>query len=114
MGSLSVEALAGDERDPEVLSRRLDLVLRYYLRDVDAGRATRPFPHGLGVEEADRTTVVEARLDGDLWHAFVEEAERQGVRAAALVAHSIFYFTADAESGLVTERIVRDLEEVES
>jgi hypothetical protein len=110
LGPLALEALGGAELSGEQASRRLDLVLRYYLRDVATKRETRPYPETLGATRPGAASTLELSLDNRLWTAFEDESRRQGVPAADLAAHAIFYFAADAESGVITERILADLD----
>jgi hypothetical protein len=110
LGAFSLESLGGAyRRDTATLGRSLTQAIRYYLADMDSGRAGWPYP-SFG-RDANDGQVVELRvsLDSAIWDDFSKEADRQGVSTGQLVQHAALYFAADRDSGRLAQRIVSDI-----
>lgn len=87
--------------------------IRYYLSERDSGRPG--WPCSPLDEEAERevTSTMELDVDGSTWEAFLLEAERQGVTTDRLMRHCVLYYLADRDSGRLTQKILKGLEEEE-
>lgn len=111
LSRLAFEALAGGvEEDAERVASRVPLAVRYYLADRDQGRPGWRYPVFLRDREAKEERTLDLRIDDALWRSFKAEAGSQGVSAQQLVEHAVLYFAADVESGLLTQRILDNLE----
>lgn len=111
LSRFAFEALAGGaEEDAERVASRVQLAVRYYLADRDRGRPGWRYPAFLRDREAKEERTLDLRIDDVLWRSFKAEAGSQGVSTQRLVEHAVLYFAADIESGLVTQRILDDLE----
>lgn len=98
---------AAGETTPSVLLVR---AIRYYLAERDSGRPGWPCSR-LGEEgDAEGASAVELDVDGPTWQAFSLEAERQEVSTDQLLQHAALYYLADQDSGVLTEKILLDLE----
>lgn len=111
LSRLAVEALVGkDEEQPERASSTLEVALRFYLRDRDAGQPAWPYPAFLKGSEVQEDVELEPAVDDEFWNDFEAEARRQDVSAQQLAEHSAFYFAAEMDAGRITQRILDELE----
>ena len=60
--------------------------------------------HGDEESRSDERTLT-LRLDGFAWEALRDEAASQGVAAEELIAFSVLYYLADADSGRIARQI---------
>lgn len=108
------EALGdGGGVDPD-LSSRLELALRVYLGDREAGRPAWPYPAFMRGGEPGADLELELSVDDRLWQLLEAEALRQQIPARRLAEHAVLYFAAELAAGRLTERIVDDLERDEA
>jgi hypothetical protein len=110
LGEFALGALAGEGSDQAALSRRLAQAVRYYLIDRDSHRAGWAVPGFLSGADIASVRQVSFEVDGEVWNAFAEEAERQGVGTDELLQHAVLYLSADRDSGRLTQWILDDLD----
>ncbi len=60
--------------------------------------------------DSEPTGAVAVRLDALAWDEIVTEAGRQGVEPDALLEHAALFFGAARDAGLLTDRILTDLD----
>lgn len=108
MSALAFDALMGANRDLDA-SLRMENALLYYLSDRESEKPAWPYPGFLRGSEVRMEVEVALEVRSGLWEDFEGEATRQGVRVEQLAEHAAFYFTAEADAGRVTQRILDDL-----
>ena len=116
LSQLAVEALgAGSEPSGDGRGEsRMELAIRFYLRDKDHGRPEWLYPAFLRGSEVREDVELRLGLDTELWRAFENEATRQAVSAPQLAEHAAFYLAAELDAGRITQRILDDLESSEA
>jgi hypothetical protein len=108
--SNGLESLRGAvTRDTAALAGSLGQVVRYYLADQRSERGGWSYPNFRRGEQNLPTVEVEIEIEAEVWEAFSEEGDRQGVSTDQLAQHAVFYFAADRDSGRLAQRIVEDL-----
>lgn len=111
VGSLARQALAGESA--EQVSSRAERAIRAYLSDKETGRAGWTVPvFARSTEPAERAEL-KLSLDEDLWAALEIEAANQSVSVDRMVGHAILYWAAEVDAGLITQRIVEGLDDLE-
>ncbi len=88
---------------------RMELAIRFYLRDKEEGRPEWLYPAFLRGSEVREDVELRLGLDAELWHAFEDEATRQAVSVPQLAEHAAFYLAAELDAGRITQRILDDL-----
>jgi hypothetical protein len=107
-------ALRGEEGQPrERLAARLVGAIRLYLGDRDASRPGWAYPDFLPTDRERDSVEIEISVDEELWRAFGQEADAQGVSTSQLAEHAALLYAADVDAGRITERILEDLGEGE-
>ena len=111
LSRLAFDALgAGGEPDPgERGEGRMELAIRFYLRDKREARPEWRYPAFLRGSEVSEDVELRLGLDADLWHEFESEAALQAVSVAQLAEHAAFYLAAELDAGRITQRILDDL-----
>lgn len=89
--------------------RRLEVAIRFYLRDEGQQRPAWPYPGFLRGSEIREEVEMRLGLAADLWRAFEAMAARQGVSVAQLSEHVAFYLAAELDAGRITRRILAEL-----
>lgn len=113
LSRFAFEALSGGAWSSSLRAQdRMIGAIHCYLRDKGSGRAGWRFPGVLSEERADDYVVVEMRIDDDLWRAFENEADDQGVSVQQMSEHAALYLAAEFNAGHITQRMLDDLDEV--
>jgi hypothetical protein len=102
------EALAGGDAAVSA-AVQLESALRCYVRDRGTDRPAWAYPDFLRDSETQGDVRIEVEVAGELWRAFVAEADRQQISSGQLAEHAAFYFAAEMNAGRLTERILEDL-----
>ncbi len=111
LSQLAVDAVTKDQRGGSRLQAeaRIEVAIRFYLRDRDADQPAWPYPSFLRGSEVREDVELKLGIDQDLWLEFEAEAARQGVSVAQLAEHAAFYLAAELDTGRITQRILDDL-----
>lgn len=109
LGLLEDAAIAGRTNQGVLLVR----TIRYYLAERDSGRPGWPCSELDAEAEDAEVASMELDVDAVAWGAFSREANRQGVSTDLLLRHGVLFYMADRDSGLLTEKILEDLEKEE-
>ncbi|HEV7616032.1 MAG TPA: hypothetical protein VGO36_07360 [Solirubrobacterales bacterium] len=116
LSRLAFEALGESNKDgaQERAEAKMELAIRFYLRDREASRPEWPYPAFLRGSEVSEEVALRLGLETDLWRAFETEAARQDVSIAQLGEHAAFYLAAELDAGRITQRILDDLASTEA
>lgn len=109
LSRFAYEALTHGRTDAAA-SVRMESALRCYLGDRGTDRPAWRYPGFLRGSETQGDVRIELEIGEDLWTAFTQEGEKQGVTVEQLAEHAAFYFAAELDAGRVTQRILDDLE----
>lgn len=115
LGAFTLDALVeGDHRaqaNSTLVAPRITRAIRYYLAEKGSERPGWAYPSFLDAGHAGERIPISLEIDAALWAELEREAERQQVAAGHLAEHAVHYFTADQDSGRVTQRILDQLED---
>jgi hypothetical protein len=114
LGSLALQALAGEKEEKEVggpMPSRVVRAIRCYLNDKGSGSPSWRYPSFLAEQERDGGGgEMRVSIDEGLWHSLEREAVSQGISPQRMVEHAAFYFAAEVDAGRITQRILADLD----
>ena len=112
LSQLASEALKGGEESGsrQRAEAGIEVAIRFYLQDRDAGQAAWLYPAFLRGSEVREEVELRLGLDQALWRSFEAEASRQDVSVEQLAEHAAFYLSAELDAGRITQRILDDLE----
>ncbi len=110
VGDFGLESVgATSPPDSAKLARSLLQAIGYYLADRQSGQGGWPYPGFRRGDSSNSAVELEVEVEDEVWKAFSEEADRQGVSTDHLAQHAVFYFAADRDSGRLAGRIAEDL-----
>lgn len=113
LSQFAFEALSGGAWNGSLRAQdKMVAAIRCYVGDRGSDRAGWRFPTFLGHDSAVGAIAIDLSIDEDLWRAFEDEADAQGVSAQRMAEHAALYFVAEFNAGHLTERMLGDLEEV--
>lgn len=102
--ALATAGVGGDQEE-----RRLEVAIRFYLRDEAQRRPEWPYPGFLRGSEVRKDVELRLGLDSRVWRSFAAAAARQDVSVAQLAEHVAFYLAAELDAGRITGRILAEL-----
>jgi len=104
LSQLAFEALgeSGQEGGQQRAEAKMEVAIRFYLRDKSASRPEWPYPAFLRGSEVSQEVALRLGLETGLWRSFETEADRQDVSIAQLAEHAAFYLAAELDAGRIT------------
>lgn len=116
LSQLAFDALAAGSEPDAVAGgeNKMELAIRFYLRDKREARPEWRYPAFLRGSEVREDVELRLGLDADLWRDFENEAALQAVSAPQLAEHAAFYLAAELDAGRITQRILEDLESADT